>query len=1597
MDPDHEHTSTCQHSPVAPVGARRAAAMAVWASTSQYNPASALTSAFYCGAVEHAIEQASFDAVLAAGGGGFMDAYAPSAGDLLSGHVGALSDPVDLPPEHADPAAIAETVELRASAAERIWAVVEQLQTVRPEPLQRLEAWGAPDALGVVTNVTKLCTTRVGPAVFAAGMGEGIVLYEACGGIASGLEAVLANGIKVKRYLYSDIDDAACKVARSRVTALHYTYPHLLPMEAFLDAFSSMPADVRHVDTEALVGSGAGNGEQWLVVAGWSCEDLSAAGRGAGLKGSRSSNFFDIVRIVGSLQQLQPSAPPGFVLENTDMDGDNNHESVRTVDFPGICDVIGRPVLLDAARCGAYAYRLRNFWSNLADPVSTAVVCDSIQRVPGRYVNAVLDPGRQAQVAVRPQRMPWYQCNAVRGHPLEALPTLVSFVKSRAYVVKDGVVPRGVIWDVAANRWDEPNPDERERIMGYTTGCTAVAGVTHKQRHEIIGRAMDRHATTTLFSVYMGLANGLKHLEGEAGCRTPSLAYLSYIAGYKLMEPLSDQQLQRSYSVGYQQLQRAGWVPGQPLGVGAGGLPWPLMASTVQQKQGLGFVAAVQGGGAEPVAAVAQLPHTQAHLFSSEIQGAEPVAAVVQLPHTQAHLFSSEIQGGRDLTSIPEDAVMLFNVDAPGSKRHRGTDAGVGSNKAHRSTQSSAARSAVLEAAAGQLPEWVTAGAPALWDEGVFLGRVSYAELYVLHAAMATSADVVEQLGGAVEDVLNDSNVMQYLRDGRLPAGMTSLEQRRVRSRAKHYELNGEAVVRMMADGTRRVVPLIDKRVDLIWETHRRNGHWGVKRTAGLLLSSHWWYGLERDVAKTLARCTECEQVKANFSAKDPRLHSLPISGLFYRWGVDLAGPFETSGRGNEFVMVCIEHFSKHIELIAIPDKSADTTAYAFLSHVIGRFGACAEVLTDQGAEFQGAFHLLLEECMIDHRTTSASHPQADGLAERCVQTIKLALAKHALARRNLHTWDEQLHWIALGYRSSKQKASGLSPYQMLYGCEPCVPPAIKDRYRPGLALVFDGPDHQEQAADYLLMRADLQRECCSIAFTNLRSAQHRDGLRYMQTRSGWYRPRMIKFVPGHFVHVKRQNVTNTLMSDARPGIFRILEVRESGVIVVQGKCGTSMQVHSQNCAPCMLMNIDHRLDHSLRRPGVDECCVLCNSSEDEAIMLMCDGCGKGHHTYCLQPPLAGIPDAIVWLCPACEQAGVQLEPLLRQREAETAAQPLEAAMFPNVAQRAADAVAARLDGRTAVVGQGGGEMGEGVFKFVPREERPPQYVRRPLKLVRPGMDDMWCTEKAARKLLAQGPVLQLTAALAVARLHGGHFVAATTVAGGKRKKAAAQQLPLEWKLDTVAGCEAACTVLFGTVPAIEHVRLCAAYVLALRGALGAAAGAGGAVFDELQREDVCMLLNVVDVRSCMRLVCPRAAGETLQAVLLERYAKLVMVGDQQFDAMLSPGFYAHIGRQSPVDWVFLCAPVGLDEMALAVAAATAVVGVAMLVSKSFVTSGPQHRQRLLQGFADQGRLALVSEPELPSLWVVVFATAGHLSSMLTRQRVGVFTVASDA
>ncbi|XP_055947605.1 bromodomain adjacent to zinc finger domain protein 1A-like isoform X3 [Argiope bruennichi] len=63
--------------------------------------------------------------------------------------------------------------------------------------------------------------------------------------------------------------------------------------------------------------------------------------------------------------------------------------------------------------------------------------------------------------------------------------------------------------------------------------------------------------------------------------------------------------------------------------------------------------------------------------------------------------------------------------------------------------------------------------------------------------------------------------------------------------------------------------------------------------------------------------------------------------------------------------------------------------------------------------------------------------------------------------------------------------------------------------------------------------------------------------------------------------------------------------------------------------------------------------CRICRRRGDAENMLLCDGCNRGHHLYCLKPPLNAIPEGD-WFCLSCKPVEKPVSPEKKIRKVES-------------------------------------------------------------------------------------------------------------------------------------------------------------------------------------------------------------------------------------------------------------------------------------------------------------------------------------------------------
>ncbi len=178
-------------------------------------------------------------------------------------------------------------------------------------------------------------------------------------------------------------------------------------------------------------------------------------------------------------------------------------------------------------------------------------------------------------------------------------------------------------------------------------------------------------------------------------------------------------------------------------------------------------------------------------------------------------------------------------------------------------------------------------------------------------------------------NIWDNLDTRRFLQHREYPLQVTSSHRNCIQQRSKCYSWRGNHLVQCLPQGNKTVLPQ-HERPSFIQKVHSELGHFGIKHTYSLLILHYPWKGMFTQVRDMIARCEQCDRVKTSFSFRQLTLSPLPIQGMFYHWSCDLVGELPQTSKGNVYIMIMIEHFSKWVELVALPNKNHHITPAKF-------------------------------------------------------------------------------------------------------------------------------------------------------------------------------------------------------------------------------------------------------------------------------------------------------------------------------------------------------------------------------------------------------------------------------------------------------------------------------------------------------------------------------------------------------------------------------------------------------------------------------------------------------------------------------------------
>ena len=274
-----------------------------------------------------------------------------------------------------------------------------------------------------------------------------------------------------------------------------------------------------------------------------------------------------------------------------------------------------------------------------------------------------------------------------------------------------------------------------------------------------------------------------------------------------------------------------------------------------------------------------------------------------------------------------------------------------------------------------------------------------------------------------------------------LKAGSTEL--RTIWSHKKDLRLRGDLLFLYQDDKYRLIIPK-SQREYLIKQFHSFLGHPGIEKTQNVIRNEYYWPAMDKTINETLSKCEECQNNKnLNGRIRAP-LQNIVSDRPFQTIGIDITGPFRTTKNGHRYILGIIDYFSKYISLIPVSSIEAERMAQEVWIHWISKFGIPERIHSDCGTNFQSKF--FKEFCNnlgIRKTATSPYYPQSDGLVERLFGTAK-SMISAVLEEKRLRDWSEVLPTIEFGIRTTIQKSTQYSPYEMVFGRKARLPMSVQ-------------------------------------------------------------------------------------------------------------------------------------------------------------------------------------------------------------------------------------------------------------------------------------------------------------------------------------------------------------------------------------------------------------------------------------------------------------------------------------------------------------------------------------------------------------------------
>lgn len=250
--------------------------------------------------------------------------------------------------------------------------------------------------------------------------------------------------------------------------------------------------------------------------------------------------------------------------------------------------------------------------------------------------------------------------------------------------------------------------------------------------------------------------------------------------------------------------------------------------------------------------------------------------------------------------------------------------------------------------------------------------------------------------------------------------------------KTKYKTKNGK-LFRITATGDKWVVPK-GVRWQIVKQNHDDIGHFAIDKTLNKIESHYWFKRMREFVRKYVSSCLECSYSKSIGGKKPGYLHPIEKADTpFDTIHVDHVGPFIRSNKGNMYILVIVDAYTRYIYLKPVRNTKSSTSIKIFREY-FSIFGVPRRLVSDRGTSFTSdIFEKFMTDKGVKHILNAVATPRANGQVERYNKTIIDSLTAKCVGTAD-NKWDDHLFDVQWGMNNTLNKGINRTPSEVLFG-----------------------------------------------------------------------------------------------------------------------------------------------------------------------------------------------------------------------------------------------------------------------------------------------------------------------------------------------------------------------------------------------------------------------------------------------------------------------------------------------------------------------------------------------------------------------------------